>query len=387
MSQINQVNESELKFLGLLESAPDAMIITGSNGKILMVNRQTEKLFGYGRHEIIGREVEVLIPEKYHQRHRIERTAYSGKPRTRPMGAGMELYGLKKDGTEFSVEISLSPLILAGEEDQMVIAAIRDITKQKESEKEIKKLNDSLKDLVIKRTADLKHLESINRELEAFSYSVSHDLRAPLRSIEGFSDKIMKEYGGIFDDKAKDYFTRIRKASRSMGTLISDLLKLSQFSQVEMKLEFTDLSSLAETIACELKSTSPERSAEFKIQGDLIVCVDMRLIRIVLQNLFDNSWKYSRNREKTQIEFGMDIKDNLQFYYIKDNGVGFDMKYADRLFKSFQRLHSNSEFEGTGIGLATVQRIIHRHQGAIWAEGKVNDGATFYFTLPKPNRQ
>ena len=386
MSQMIQVNESELKFMGLLESAPDSMIITGNDGKILMVNSQTEILFGYARNEIIGKEVEILIPKKYHQRHKIERTAYSGKPRTRQMGAGLELYGLKKDGSEFPVEVSLSPLKLAGEKDLMIIAAVRDVSKQKETEKEIKKLNDNLERLVMERTAALEKLEAINRELEAFSYSVSHDLRAPLRSIDGFSDKIMKEYSGVLDDQAKDYFTRIRKASRNMGTLINDMLKLSRISRVELKPEFTDLSAMAATIASDLKNSDPGRDAEFIIQDDMTVSADSSLMQIALQNLFDNAWKYSRKQNKTIIEFASLKKDNQQVFYIKDNGVGFDIKYADRLFKSFQRLHNNSEFEGTGIGLATVQRIINRHQGVLWAEGEVNNGASFFFTLPQSKR-
>lgn len=243
---------------------------------------------------------------------------------------------------------------------------------------ESQKINALLEIRVSKRTQELQRM---NKELETFSYSVSHDLRAPLRSIDGFSNKILKDYGHALDGQGRDYFNRVQKASQHMGQLIDDMLKLSQLSRVEIHPEFIDLSAIAEDIATELKASEPKRSVAFNIQKDMVVRADHNLIQIALQNLLDNSWKYTRKKSHAVIEFSSLRKDNQIVYYIRDNGAGFDMKYSDKLFGSFQRLHNASEFEGTGVGLATVQRIIHRHHGSIWAEGEVEQGATFYFTL------
>ena len=586
-----QHKRTEAKFMGLLESAPDAMVITNLEGKITMVNAQTETIFGYEREEILGKEVEVLIPQRFHHRHVNHRKGYVTHPKVRSMGHGMELYGRRKNGNEFPVEVSLSPMYLTGEDEMVIISAIRDISRQKETEAEIKKLNENLELLVIERTSELElalmkekiartemaknqqrlalltdasqvlassldytktlndlarllvpefadwcsfdefdesgtmnrivvshadpqkvklvyqlaeiypadttteeggygvlstrqprifnditdelmrslsrnddhyrilkqlsikaailvpllirdkifgimslvcsdsnrrfseedyiftvelarritlaventriyrelqesnadledrvtrrtlELEAINKELEAFSYSVSHDLRAPLRSIDGFSNKLLKDYGSLFDDQAKDYFNRVMNASRHMGHLIDDLLKLARISRMELHPEEINLSEIARNILAELQETNPERKAEFLIDENLKAMGDRSLIQVVLQNLLDNAWKYSRNAPITQIEFGSLMKDNRTVYFIKDNGVGFDMKYVDKLFGAFQRLHSVTEFEGTGIGLATVNRIIRRHHGSIWAESEINKGTTFYFTL------
>lgn len=352
--------------MALLESAPDSMVIAGGDGRIIMINRQTELLFGYSREEIVGREVEILIPEKYHRRHMTERNAYIAEPHTRPMGIGLELYGRKKDGSEFPVEVSLSPMQLDSEET-MIIAAIRDVTKQKQDKSELSK-----------RTEEL---EVINRELEAFSYSVSHDLRAPLRSIEGFSNKILKECADDLDHSGRDYLNRIVRASRHMGVLIDSLLKLARISRLEMQPEYIDISVMAQTISSELLSSDPQRKADFRIQQGINACADFNLIRIALQNLFDNAWKYCRKRDLTVIEFGRHLREGHTVYFIRDNGVGFNMKYAGNLFNAFQRLHTSTEFEGTGVGLATVRRIIERHRGRIWAESEENAGTAFYFTL------
>ncbi|HLN75296.1 MAG TPA: PAS domain S-box protein [Prolixibacteraceae bacterium] len=586
-----QHKRTEARFMGLLESAPDAMVITNIEGKITMVNAQTETIFGYNRAEILGQEVEILIPQRFHHRHVHHRNDYINHPKVRAMGHGMELYGRRKDGTEFPVEVSLSPMNLIDDNELVVMSAIRDITRQKETESEIKKLNENLELLVIERTSELElalmkekiarsemaknqqhlalltdatqilsssldykktlndlaqllvprfadwcsfdefdehgimkrivvnhvdpekinlvyqlsqvypadantreggygtlstrqprmiseindevirslsrnedhyrllkllsaqsailvpllirdkifgimslvssdsnrkfneedyifaielarritlaventmiyrelqesnadledrvakrtlELEAINKELEAFSYSVSHDLRAPLRSIDGFSNKILKDYGTLFDEQGKDYFNRVMNASRHMGHLIDDLLKLARISRMELHPEAIDLSEIARNIVAELQETSPERKAEFLIDENLMAKGDRSLIQVVLQNLLDNAWKYSRNSSITRIEFGSLMQDNRTVYFIRDNGVGFDMKYVDKLFGAFQRLHSVAEFEGTGIGLATVNRIIRRHHGTIWAESEINKGTTFFFTL------
>jgi light-regulated signal transduction histidine kinase (bacteriophytochrome) len=239
-------------------------------------------------------------------------------------------------------------------------------------------MNTGLEQRVTRRTMEL---EAINKELEAFSYSVSHDLRAPLRSIDGFSNKILKDYGDRFDDQAKDYFNRIMNASRKMGTLIDDLLHLARLTRIEMRIETANMSEMAEAIVRELKESAPQRQAEINIRENMVVAADRNLMQIALQNLLGNAWKYSKNQELTKIEFAFYNENGRTIYYIKDNGVGFDMKYADKIFGAFQRLHSVAEFEGTGIGLATVQRIIRRHHGNIWAKSQPGQGTTFYFTL------
>ena len=231
---------------------------------------------------------------------------------------------------------------------------------------------------VVERTAELT---GVNKELEAFAYSVSHDLRAPLRAIDGFSQALLEDYQTCLDEVGQDYLRRVQAASRRMGLLISDLLKLSRLTRGELHREQVDLSAMANEVAAGLQSTRPERQAEFLIEPDLVVNGDLRLLRIVIENLLDNAWKFTGKQLHARIEFGRMVIHGKPAYFVRDNGAGFDMAYAQKLFGAFQRLHSATEFEGTGIGLATVQRVIHRHGGEIWAEGQVDKGATFYFRL------
>jgi len=228
-------------------------------------------------------------------------------------------------------------------------------------------------------------LLSANKELEAFSYSVSHDLRAPLRGIDGFSLALLEDYADKLDEDGRDYLRRVRAATQRMGILIDDLLSLSRVTRTEMRLEKTDLGLVARSIAEELQRTQPERQADFQIQDGLEAFVDSHLTRIALENLLGNAWKFTSKRESSCIEFGSTRCDGRLTYYVRDNGAGFDPAYASRLFGAFQRLHDKSDFPGTGVGLATVQRIIHRHGGRIWAESAVDQGAAFYFTLSGTN--
>jgi len=228
-----------------------------------------------------------------------------------------------------------------------------------------------------------RELEATNKELETFSYSVSHDLRAPLRSIEGFSQILLEDYTGSLDEEGKDYLGRVRAASQRMANLIDDLLDLSRVTRSSFRRQSVDLSALAEEIALEIRKSQPEREVNFVIEEGLKARGDVRLLKVALENLLGNAFKFTSKKEgeKATIEFGAVPYEGGTAYFVRDDGVGFEMAYAGRLFGAFQRLHDPEEFEGTGIGLATVARIIHRHGGRVWAEGEVGKGATFYFTL------
>ncbi len=265
-------------------------------------------------------------------------------------------------------------------ESLIILRLIVNVSRRKKAEKALRKHQDELEKLVSYRTADL---EATNRELEAFAYSVSHDLRAPLRGIDGFSHVLLEEYSENIDDKGKDYLKRIRAGAQKMDRLIDDLLKLSRLSRSEMRYDTVDMSACAIEITEDLRQIDPDRKVEFVISTDISAHGDATLLKIALINLMSNAWKFTDNHEHARIEVGVEsIKDD-NVYFVRDDGAGFNMKYVEKLFGVFQRLHGITEFSGNGIGLATVQRIIHRHGGQIWAESEVEKGATFYFTLPK----
>lgn len=246
---------------------------------------------------------------------------------------------------------------------------------------EVRRLNTSLEQRVAERTAELV---AANRELEAFSYSVSHDLRSPLRNIDGFSQALLEDYGEQLDSAGQDYLRRIRTSIRRMGQLIDALLQLSRVTRSQLERQRVDLSSLVRSVVSELERLAPDRQVTVDIQNGVSVTGDSRLLRIAMENLIHNAWKFTTHQAEPQISFGVTTQDGQSIYFVRDNGAGFDMAYADKLFGAFQRLHPESQYEGAGIGLATVQRIIDRHGGRIWAEGAVNQGATFYFTLERP---
>jgi signal transduction histidine kinase len=229
---------------------------------------------------------------------------------------------------------------------------------------------------------NVSELRALNEELGAFAYSVSHDLRAPLRSIDGFSQILLEDKGAVLGDDGRNHLDRVRAAATNMGTLIDDMLLLSRLTRDEMSPRSVDLTALARSVVDELRAHEPQRKVEFESNGALPARADERLLRIALTNLLGNAWKFTRSRNPAHVSFGGETRDGEAVFFVKDDGVGFDMRYAQKLFGAFQRLHNRSEFEGTGIGLATVQRIIHRHGGRVWAESEVGKGTAFYFTLP-----
>ncbi len=261
--------------------------------------------------------------------------------------------------------------------DLMEFALVLD-AKVEEKTKTIMEINSQLEKRVAQRTHEL---EVANKELEAFAYSVSHDLRAPLRAIDGFSQAIIEDFSDSFDDTAKLYFERIRKATLNMASLIDDLLELSRITRSEFNVSAIDLVALANETIKLLHLTEPERKYTFLCPERLVVQADLGLMSIALNNLIGNAWKYTSKTERSVIEFGTIEQNGKPLYFIKDNGVGFNNKYVKTLFQPFQRLHPSSEFEGTGVGLATVSRVIQRHNGEIWGEGEEGKGATFFFTL------
>ncbi|WP_404783822.1 GAF domain-containing protein [Altericista sp. CCNU0014] len=250
-----------------------------------------------------------------------------------------------------------------------------EVLERQQAEQAVQTLNQGLQKAIV----DLK---AVNRELESFSYSVSHDLRAPLRSIDGFSQALLEDCSDRLDASGQDYLRRIRNATQRMGNLIDDLLNLSQVTRTEMNLEPVNLSLLVSSICTELQRSHPERQVEFVVQPGLSARADARLLQVLLMNLLNNAWKFSAKNPLARVEFGMmPAETDIPVYFVRDNGTGFDMAFSNKLFGPFQRLHSAIEFPGNGIGLATVQRIAHRHGGKVWAEGAVGEGATFYFTL------
>ena len=356
---------SEERFRALAETATDAIVSADAHGDITYLNPAAERLFGLEAKGVAGRPITVLMPERFHEAHRrgLERFLRTGEARV--IGRTVELEGRSADGREFPVELSLATW---KEGDQRAFTAVlRDITRRKQAEEDLRR--------------NAAELAAANAELDAFSYSVSHDLRAPLRSIDGFSQALLEDCADRLDETGRSHLGRVRAAAQRMAALIDDLLELARVSRSEMRRESVDLGAVARTILDELHRCDPERKVEVVIGEDLVAEGDPRLLHVALENLLGNAWKYTRPKEQACVELTREALDGAAVFRVRDNGVGFDMRYAENLFAPFQRLHRVDEFEGTGIGLATVRRIVRRHGGRIWAEAEVGRGAAFYFTL------
>jgi PAS domain S-box-containing protein len=369
------LQKSRNMFERLFENAPDAVVVVDSHGVIRKVNQMAEALFGYMREEMVGSPIEHLIPERFHKRHRQHRRGYFSDPRARKMGIGLELYGQSSDGREIPVDIMLNPMETS--DGTWAFAVVRDITAQKQSDAKIRELNDTLKNQV-------EQLAATNRELEAFSYSVSHDLRAPLRHIIGFVDLLNSRDLSSLDEKSRHYMQVITQAAQKMGVLIDDLLAFSRMGRSEMMKTRVDFDQLVRDIVKELSEDARDREIQWEIAPLPAIVGDAAMLRQVMVNLLSNAIKFTRPRPLAKIEIGaLDDRPGETLLFVRDNGVGFDIRYVNKLFSLFQRLHSNEEFEGTGVGLANVQRIVLRHGGKVWAESALDGGATFWVSLPK----
>ena len=364
------LRETDERLRLLIDSVQDyAILMLDPEGRISSWNAGAQRIKGYKAEEIIGQHFSRFYPPEDRDKPARELAIATQTGKYEEEG-----WRVRKDGSRFWASVVISAMRDERGSIRGFAKVTRDVTERKRSEDQVKQLNETLRQHSLR-------LETTNKELEAFSYSVSHDLRSPLRSIDGFSLALMEDYGGALAPEARDYLQRVRAATKRMAQLIDDLLALSRLSRSEMTRTQVDLSGMARTVAAELRSAQPDRPAEFSIADGLTADGDPRLLRIVLDNLLGNAWKFTAKRADARIEFGASGENGSRQFFVRDNGAGFDMSYAHKLFGAFQRLHANEEFAGTGIGLATVQRIINRHGGRVTAEGAVGQGATFRFSL------
>ena len=352
----------------LIEASLDPLVTIAPDGKITDVNNATEKVTGLSRQQLIGTDFSDYFTDPGKARAGYEQVFREG------LVQDYELEIRHRDG--HVTPVVYSALVYRDEAGDVigVFAAAREISERKRAEGEIRKLNEGLE----RRAAEL---QATNRELEAFTYSVSHDLRGPLRHIDGFSKLLLEEYSADLPEGARRYLSRIRDGTRRMGMMVDELLNLTRVGRKELGMQLTGLSSLLEEAIRDLEPEMAGREIEWRIGKLPFVECDPALVKQVFANLLSNALKFTRPRERAVIEAGETTQDGRAVIFVRDNGVGFSMKYVDKLFGVFQRLHRPEDFEGTGIGLATVQRIVHKHGGRVWAEGELNKGATFYFTL------
>jgi PAS domain S-box-containing protein len=343
------------------------------NGQYVLVNREWERLFGVTRDRVVNLTDREVFPAVLAEQLRANDLGVAEAGRTVQYEESADV------GDETRTYVSVKfPVADADGHPYAVCGISTDITQRKRAESEVLLLNGQLETRVRERTAEL---EASTRELDAFAYSVSHDLRAPLRALYGFSDALLEDYGDEIDDDGKTYLRRIQHNVRRMGNMIDDLLNLSRATRVELVRNAVDITAIARDVLADLAATEPARRVDTVIAENLCGYGDSQLVHMVMQNLLGNAWKFTSHRDIATIEVGRSSVDGEVMFFVRDNGAGFDMRYADKLFTAFQRLHPVAEFEGTGIGLAIVARIVHRHGGRITADADIDRGATFWFSL------
>ena len=372
------LKESRALFSSIISSAMDAIISVDEQQRVTIFNAAAERMFQCPEAQAIGKHLDQFIPTRFRHSHHqhVEEFGRTGTT-SRAMGKLLPLSALRANGEEFPIEASISQCTVNGKKAFTVI--LRDITERKQSEEQLQRFSAELEQRVKERTAELI---AANREMESFTYSVAHDLRAPLRHIDAFSSILEEDFGAELPDEGRQYLANIQRGSRSMSRLVDDLLNLARVGRQELNYEEVHLDKLVGEVVRELTSEIKGRQIDWHLSPLPKVRADAGLLRQVISNLLSNAVKYTRPRNPAVIEVGSEIVDNAVRVSVKDNGVGFNMNYVAKLFGVFQRLHRAEDFEGTGVGLAIVDRVVRRHGGRVWAESAVGQGATFHFTLP-----
>lgn len=373
-----RLQQSEMSLEAVINIAGSALISIDEDQRITLFNRQAEQLFGYSAREVLGHPLNMLLPEQFREAHQKHIVEFSKKNIQKRMALERsDVLGLRKNGEVFPVEASISQIKLG--EKKIFTVALTDVTQRRQTERELEAYRSHLEEVVEGRTNELREK---NSELEAFSYSVAHDLRAPLRSITSFSQILLEDAGDKLSEAELNHLSRVIRAGQHMAELIDGILNLARVGRSQLSQADVDLSVLVTQSKTRLSQDDPQRKVSWDIQPGLVVRGDSQLLGMMVDNLISNAWKYTSKEPQAKISFGVLNQRGKKVFYVRDNGAGFDMKHAQNLFGVFHRLHDAEEFEGTGVGLATVKRIVLRHGGTIWAEAAVGEGAAFYFTIP-----
>lgn len=388
---ITERKRLETRFRASVESAPTAMVMTDTHGEIVLVNAETEKLFGYERQELLGQTVEKLVPERFRAGHPGLRTSFFGAPEARRMGAGRDLFAVRKDGSEFPVEIGLNPI--QTDDGLYIVSSIVDITERKRLERELVRANERLEQRVRGRTAQLARqaaelkktneaLERSNLELQRFAYIISHDLQSPLRSISGFLQLLQMDYKEKLDQQADDWIRRAIQATQQMHALIRDLLEYSRVDSEPRPFQQVRFQEVIDNVLELLDSAIREAGARVTCSELPVVIGDRAQLVQLMQNLIGNALKY-RGERTPEIAVSAEPDGSEWVFSVRDNGIGIEPRHYEKIFEIFQRLHDQSRYPGTGIGLAICRRVVQRHGGRIWLESGPGEGSVFYFTVPE----